>query len=157
MPTENYIPNGYFEFEVTGKNTTTDKDIIYDIVLNHGADNPDSRTTRIDDKFLKFRLVEVQEENNVKTEQTPDLIEGQSYSTIDNTRIYVRTIPKNTISDIRHIYRLYMWIDNSVVIGNTNQDYTLSEWQNVYASISVTVTGDFNDKELTNNNIFIRV
>ena len=118
MPSSTYTEGKYFEFEVSGKNTTTNKDIIYDIVINHGIDNPKSRTTRIEDKFLKFRLVEVVEENNVRQEVTPDLIEGKSYNEINNTRIYVRTIPKNTTTEIKHIYRLYAWIDQSVVISN---------------------------------------
>ena len=148
MPSSSYTEGKYFEFEVSGKNTTTNKDIIYDIVINHGIDNPKSRTTRIADKFLKFRLVEVVEENNVRQEVTPDLIEGKSYNEINNTRIYVRTIPKNTTTEIKHIYRLYAWIDQSVVISNNGGDYTPAEWANLYASIQVNVTGDFNEKEV---------
>ncbi len=64
MPRDTYVEGGYFEFEVTGKNTTTNKDIVYDIVLNHGVENPSSRTVRIQDKFLKFSLVEVTKEGN---------------------------------------------------------------------------------------------
>ena len=148
MPSSTYTAGKYFEFEVSGKNTTTNKDIIYDIVINHGIDNPKSRTTRIADKFLKFRLVEVVEENNVRQEVTPDLIEGKSYNEINNTRIYVRTIPKNTTTEIKHIYRLYAWIDQSVVISNNGGDYTPAEWANLYASIRVDVTGDFTKKEV---------
>ena len=67
MPRSSYVANSYFQFTIDGKNTTTNKDIIYDIVLSHG-DLPQGKTetNRIDDKFLKFRLVEVI--NNTETE-----------------------------------------------------------------------------------------
>lgn len=147
MPSTTYTAGKYFEFEVSGKNTTTNKDIYYDIVLNHGVDNPKSRTTRLDDKFLKFRLVEV--ENYGESNETEnEIIASRSFNTINNTRLHKTTIDKNTTTDVRHIYRLYAWISNDVVIGNVNQDYTETEWNDVYASISVTVNGDFTDKEI---------
>ncbi len=152
MPSSTYTAGKYFEFEVSGKNTTTDKDIIYDIVLNHGVENPQSRSERINDKFLKFRLVEVTEDptTHEKTEVSPDLIESQSYSTINNTRIYVRTIPHGGANsgEVRHIYRLYAWISDEVVIGNVGADYAPDRWANLYASIQVNVTGDFTAKEV---------
>ena len=37
-----------------------------------------------------------------------------------------------------------MWISNDTIIGNVNQDYTMEEWNDVYASIKVNVSGDFN-------------
>ena len=143
MPSSTYIANNYFEFTVDGKNTTANKDIIYDIVLSHG-DVPQGKTetNRIDDKFLKFRLVEVI--NNTETE----ILNNKSYDDLTSKRIYVETIPKNTTSGITHTYRLYMWIGNEVVIGNINQDYTESEWSNLFASIKVNVTGDFTEKEV---------
>jgi len=113
MPSSTYIENNYFEFTVDGKNTTTNKDIIYDIVLSHGdLLGGKTETNRIDDKFLKFRLVEVI--NNEETE----ILNNKSYSDLTSKRIYVETIPKNTTSGITHTYRLYMWIGNEVVIGN---------------------------------------
>ena len=144
MPSSTYIENNYFEFTVDGKNTTTNKDIIYDISLVHG-DVPQGKTetNRIDDKFLKFRLVEVI--NNEETE----ILNNKSYDDLTSKRIHVETIPKNTTSGITHTYRLYMWISNDVVIGNYNQDYTESEWSNLFASIKVNVTGDFNEKPVT--------
>jgi len=143
-PSSTYIANNYFEFTVDGKNTTTNKDIIYDIVLSHG-DLPQGKaeTNRIDDKFLKFRLVEVID--NSETE----ILNNNSYSDLTNKRIYVETIPKNTGAEVVHTYRLYMWIGDEVVIGNINQDYTESEWSNLFASIKVNVTGDFNEKFVT--------
>jgi len=130
----------YFEFTIDGKNTYTKEDIIYDIVLNHG-DEHSTRTTRIRDDLLRFRLVEVVEENETV------LLDNKSYSDLKNKRIYVDTIPANTNEKINRTYRLYMWISEDTVIGNINQDYTIEEWNDVYASIKVNVTGDFNEKE----------
>ena len=39
-----------------------------------------------------------------------------------------------------------MWISNDTVIGNVNQDYTMEEWKDIFASIKVDVVGDFNAK-----------
>ena len=136
------LPNStklqYFEFQIIGKNTTTNKDIEYDISLNYG-DTAENKTeeNRILDKFLRFTLVSV--ENNEETV----ILTNQQYRNLNNRKIYVSRIPKNTISDINKIYRLYMWIDNSVVIGNKNQDYTIEEWNNLFASVKVNVEGKF--------------
>ena len=144
MPSENEIAGKYFEFKIKGKNTTTNKDIWYEIVLNRGnIPTGKEESNRIQDKFLKFKLVEV--ENNVEGD---NLLTASSYNDIRNKRIYVATIPKNTTSEIEHTYRLYMWISNSVGIG-TNTDYTISEWNNLFASVMVNVTGDFEEKEIS--------
>ena len=137
----------YFEFTVDGKNTTTDKDIWYEIVLSHG-DNHATRTTRIRDDLLKFRLVETKD--GVET----IVIGNKSYSDLNNHRIWVDTINKNTTTEVTHTYRLYMWISNDTIIGNVNQDYTMEEWNDVFASIKVDVTGDFNEKELAYEDIY---
>ena len=132
----------YFEFTVGGKNTTTNKDIWYEIVLSYGDNHP-TRTTRIRDDLLKFRLVETKD--GVET----TVVDNKSYSNLNNHRIWVDTINKNTTTEVTHTYRLYMWIDNNAVIGNVNQDYTMEEWNDVYASIKVNVTGDFNEKDIS--------
>jgi len=131
----------YFEFTVDGKNTYTKKDIWYEIVLNHGDEHA-TRKTRIKDNLLKFALVEVVDGNEIV------LFNNKNYSNIINKRIYVDTIPANTNEEVNRTYRLYMWISEDTVIGNVNQDYTIDEWNDVYASIKVNVTGDFNEKEL---------
>ena len=147
MPSDTYNSTNYFEFTIDGKNTTTNKDIWYEIVLTHG-DNHATRTTRIRDDLLKFRLVEVK--GGVETV----VVDNQSYSDLTSKRIWVNTIPKNTSSDILYTYRLYMWISNDTIIGNVNQDYTMEEWDDVYASIKVNVTGDFNEKDVYFSTIF---
>ena len=128
----------YFEFTVDGKNTTTNKDIWYEVALSKG-DNIDGKT-RIKDNLLRFRLTET------KDNKETIVVNNKSYSDLTSKRIWVDTINKNTINEVVHTYRLYMWISNDTVIGNVNQDYTMEEWKNIFASIKVNVTGDFNEK-----------
>ena len=130
----------YFEFTVDGKNTTTNKDIWYEVVLSKG-DNIDGKT-RIKDNLLKFRLTET------KDNKETIVVNNKSYSDLTRKRIWVDTINKNTTSEVVHTYRLYMWISNDTVIGNVKQDYTMEEWKDIFASIKVNVSGDFNEKEL---------
>ena len=137
MPSNTYT-NDYFEFIIDGKNTTTDKDIWYEVVLSKG-DNIDGKT-RIKDNLLRFRLTET------KDNKETIVVNNKSYSDLTSKRIWVDTINKNTINEVVHTYRLYMWISNDTVIGNVNQDYTMEEWKNIFASIKVNVTGDFNEK-----------
>ena len=131
----------YFEFTISGKNTYTKKDIWYEIVLNHG-DIHETRTTRIRDNLLKFSLIEI------KDGKETIVINNKRYNDLNNRRIWVNTIDKNTNEEVSITYRLYMWIDENTIIGNNQEDYTLEEWEDVFASIKVNVTGDFNEKEL---------
>ena len=130
----------YFEFTVDGKNTTTNKNIWYEVVLSKG-DNIDGKT-RIKDNLLKFRLTET------KDDKETIVVNNKSYSDLTSKRIWVDTINKNTINEVVHTYRLYMWISNDTVIGNVDQDYTMEEWKSIFASIKVGVSGDFNEKYL---------
>ena len=133
----------YFEFTIDGKNTYAKKDIIYDIVLSYG-DNHETRTTRIKDENLQFTLIEVDEDGNF----VDVLLNKQKYFDLSNKRIWVERIPANSNAEVNKKYRLYMYIASDTVIGNIEQDYTLDEWADVYASIKVGVNGDFNEKEL---------
>ena len=56
MPNETYDATSFFEFTIDGKNTTTNKDIWYEIILKHGDDI--TVKTRIKDNLLKFTLTE---------------------------------------------------------------------------------------------------
>ena len=131
----------YFEFTVDGKNTTTDKDIWYEVVLSKGDDLEGK--SRIKDNLLKFTLTEA------KDNKETILVNNKSYDDLTSKRIWVDTINKNTTSEVVHTYRLYMWISNDTVIGNVNQDYTIEEWKDIFASIKVNVAGDFEEKVLT--------
>ena len=136
-----FVDLPYFEFTIDGKNTYEKEDIWYEIVLSHGNSHA-TRKERIKDNLLKFRLVEV-----IDGEEKI-LFTNRSYKDLTNKRVWVDTILKNTLNEVVHIYRLYMWIDDSVRIGNTVEaDYDIETWNNeVYASIKVNVTGDFNEK-----------
>ena len=129
----------YFEFTIDGKNTHTKYGILYNIQLVHG--DVEANKTRIEDKFLKFRLVEV---NNSQETILKDKLTIES---IDNTTIYSSTIPVNTTSEITRTYRLYMWIDGNVnICGGTQTegcDYNVSDWSNLFASIKVNVNGKY--------------
>jgi len=146
IPSSTFDSTKYFEFTVDGKNTNTKYDIIYDVTLNKG-DNHQTRTERLNDKFLKFTLME---KKSGESEWTT-VVDAKNYSDLSSgIRVWKDTIEKNTMSEVVHTYRLYMWIDNSVVIGNVSEaDYDLDTWNDdVYASVKVTVTGDFEDKEI---------
>ena len=142
-PSNTYDSNNYFEFYITGKNTNTLYDIYYDIILGRGdVPSGKSESNRIADRFIKFRLVE--RVNNADEVIFTD----KSYDDLSSgIRVAVSTIPKNTTSEVTHTYRLYMWISNDVVIGNKNQDYTETEWNNLFASVKVSSTGGLDEKE----------
>ncbi|MBQ8472709.1 MAG: hypothetical protein IJ501_04335 [Bacilli bacterium] len=140
----------YFEFTISGKNTYSKKDIYYDIVLSHG-DNHETRTERIRDDLLRFTLTEVDSKGN----EIP-LANNISLTDLKNgERVYVETIPKNTMEEINKTYRLYMNIAGSTKICggevNRNCDYYTDagkspNWNDVFASVKVNVTGDFTEK-----------
>ena len=141
LPTETYDATSFFEFTIDGKNTTTNKDIWYEIILKHGDEV--SGKTRIKDNLLKFTLTET------KNGTTTTVFDGRSYNDLTSKRIWVNTINRNTTSEVSITYRLYMWISNDTVIGNTNDvDYTMEEWENIFASIKVDVAGDFDEKNI---------
>ena len=141
MPSETYDATSFFEFTIDGKNTTTNKDIWYEIILKHGDEV--SGKTRIKDNLLKFTLTET------KNGTTTTVFDGRSYNDLTSKRIWVNTINKNTTNEVNITYRLYMWISSDTIIGNVNQDYTMEEWKNIFASIKVDVAGDFNEKTLS--------
>ncbi len=137
----------YFEFTIDGKNTTTNKDIWYEIILKHG-DNLTGKT-RIKDNLLKFTLTET------KDGVPSTIFSGETYKDLTSKRVYVNTINRNTTTDINITYRLYMWISNDTMIcagdPKDNCDYytdNTPNWNDVFASIKVDVAGDFNEKYL---------
>ena len=139
IPSESYDEDEYFEFTIEGKNTYTEKDIWYEIDLVYG-DAPVDRTIRLRDDLLKFTLFEKVGEDGEETK----ILDAVSYESINNTKIWVNKIDKNTTEETKITYKLYMWISNRLTIG---RDYTAEEWNsNVYASVKVNVKGDFNEK-----------
>ena len=136
---DNTLGLPYFEFTIDGKNTHTKYGVNYNIQIVHG--NDETNKTRIQDKFLKFRLVSV--DNNQET----ILQDKLTIDNISNTTIYSSTIPANTTTEIVKTYRLYMWIDENVnICGGTQTegcDYNVSDWSNLFASIKVNVNGKY--------------
>ncbi len=150
MPSDTYNVNNYFEFTITGKNTFKDKDIVFDISLTRGDDD-ENRTVRIKDNLLKFRLVEIKEGSEYV------LIQSASYLDLTNKRIWVDRVAKGTKNKITRTYRLYVWISEETKIGNTDDsDYDIKTWNDqVYGSIKVVVSGDFNEKEITDDYLIV--
>ena len=140
IPSLEYDNNSYFEFTVDGKNTYQDKPIYYEIDLTLGDDIEDK--IRIDSNLLTFRLTEFK--NNVEEE----IFHNRSYSDLTNKRIHVDTI-SSTDGTVNRKYRLYMKIGDYTKIGNTEDvDYTIEEWNKIYASVKVKVVGDFEEKTI---------
>ncbi len=137
LPSDTYNKDDYFSFTIDGKNTSN-KDIYYEILINHGEEL--AGKTRILDKFLKFTLVQVNGSDEIV------LINNRSCNELNNAAIYIDTINKD--SEVSNTYKLYMWIDDSLLISNESGDYTMEEWENIYASIKVDVVGDFTEKSL---------
>ena len=128
----------YFEFTIDGKNTSN-KDIIYNVKLVHGeVVSTKTESNRISDKFLIFKLVEVVDGNEV------ELVNNKKFDTINNTVLYSDKVLKNTNTEIKHTYRLYMIVDPNLVVGNTDRsDYSFNDYANLFASIKVNVDGDY--------------
>ncbi len=148
VPSKTYDPKEYFEFTIEGKNTYTENDIWYEIDLVDG-DQPDGRTTRIDDKYLRFTLTE-----QIGSGQEKIVVNSVGYDDITNKKIWVNKIDRTTNNEITITYKLYMWISDEVHIGyddteEISSDYTVDEWNSdIYASVKVNVKGDFIEKEI---------
>ena len=134
--------NNTLTFTLSGANTSN-KPIIYRILLNRGSEK--NGKTRFLDNELKFDLVEI----NGSTENY--LVDNASYSELSNTIIYVGKVLGNT-DNISHTYRLRVWIDENVVISETEigrHVYTPNEYKNLYATVKLTVKGDMNEEEIS--------
>ena len=144
IPSDTYRVDDYYEFTIEGKNES-DKNIIYDIKLNHGE--TDNTKTRLDDKYLRFRLVTV-DNNNIETE----VVSKIGYESINDTTIHVDTISK-TNTDVSTKYRLYTWVEG-VIVGNVAEaNYSETQWNNVYTNIKVDVNGSFVEKTETDSKV----
>lgn len=144
-PRSDLDSNTYIEFTVDGINEYT-KDIWYAVDLLYG-DVPDGKReeNRIRDGLLRFTLKRfINNDEEV-------LLENQGYDSIQDLRMYVDTISAGTNEQITYVYRLYMWISDEINVGNgVDADYTANEWNNLFASVKVKITGDFEEKGITN-------
>ena len=145
MPSNTYDSNNKFEFTIDGANTTTNKDVWYEIKVKRG-EIPEltptrSEENRIADKFIKYTLVE--EKDGVET----IVVDGESWEGLTTGKtIWVDKIEKNKPSET-HKYTLYMWLSNKIEIGNSaTADFTINDWNKAFASIKVDVNGDFTEK-----------
>ena len=138
-------PNMYIEFTVDGLNEYQESDIWYGIDILYG-DVPVDRleTNRIRDDLLRFTLMK-----KIDDGEFEKVIDDRGYPSINELRMYVETIPKNTTTEKRHTYRLYAWISDTISVGNVGNpsiDYTMEEWNNLFGSIRVRILGDFIEK-----------
>jgi len=125
-------PVKYLEFKLNGTNNI-EKNLIGEVRISLGS-NHETKNIRIKDNLLRFKLVEVNEnEENV-------LFTDKTYENLDNRTILVKNI--KTKQSINQTYRLYMYVADNIKIGTTsNSDYTKSEWENnIYATIKITLT-----------------
>jgi len=132
---------GVFEFSITGRNTS-DKPIYYEIDLLDGGiiAGKTATSTKISPKHV---MIYLERDGEI-------LVDGMTFEDWNTRRVWVETIPAGTTSNITHNYSLRMWIDNNIMISNTNPnaDYTTSEWNDSYASLKVAVYGDFVEKTI---------
>ncbi len=137
-------------FTLSGLNTT-DKDIYYEIKLNYG--NSETGLDRINDKDLVFDLVEVGQNN----EETY-IVDAKSFNSINDKKIWVDTVNHNTTTEVVKTYKLRVWLSDKVIISDTdpNKSYCATDncvsgekaFKNHYASVKLSVFGDFQEKEV---------
>ena len=86
--------DNFITFSLDGLNTSN-KTIYYEILLSHGDDKA-SPKTRYNDKDLVFDLAEIDNNGNV----IEYVVDGQSYDTLSNTKIWVDTIDAETDENV---------------------------------------------------------
>ena len=134
-----------FTFSISGKNTTLDKNLYYEIKLNEGSEVEGKK--RFNPEHLKFDLYEVVGEDEVR------IVDAMSFSDFNDQRIWVNTIYSETNDEVNRTYKLRMWLSDDIIISDTlpNADYTTSEFRNSFASVKISVSGDFNEKKIPYN------
>lgn len=146
---ENALPgdeySNYFEFTINGKNTYTEKDIAYDMILTRG-DKPEDKeeTNRLSDNSLLFKLVKVDDNGNETV-----IKEDVTYDSLTTQVIHTALIEAGTTTEVNQKYRLYAKIANNITICGgevtENCDYFTSgdtlNWSDAFASIKVNVIG----------------
>ena len=129
--------DNFFNFQIVGKNTSN-KDIYYGISLVNDLEL--TGKTRIKPENINVYL---KSDDQV-------LLDGVRYKSFDDTKIWVDTIPANTNSEITKNYSLKIWIDENILISDTeaNADYTTDEWANSYVSLKVNVDGKLDEMNI---------
>ena len=134
--------DNYITFTVVGKNTTTNKDLWYEIDLVEGTNI--TGKTRFNPSDIKFDLTETV--NGVDTL----VVDAKSVSDFNSKKIWVNSVNRNTTTELTRTYKLRMWLSDEVLISDTDEDasYTTGEYKNSYASIKIQTQGDFTEKSL---------
>ncbi|MBQ8891753.1 MAG: hypothetical protein IJ565_00850, partial [Bacilli bacterium] len=142
-------PDDFLEFTVSGTNEG-DQTIYYDVNITHGSTPDITGAVRIDDSFVGITLQKLTGSDPNNANDWTNIVTRESFANFsDGLRLYVDTIAGN--STYSQKYRLYIWINEDVKVygGELNQlygDYSLDEWNKMYASVKVKVTGDFKEK-----------
>ena len=133
-------------FTISGVNTTENKDIWYEIMLNEGDEV--EGLTRFLPKELMFDLTEI---NPDGTETL--VVDNMNFGKFEDTRIWVNTILRENETEFTRTYKLRMWLSDRVLISDTYEgtNYTTSEFRQRYASVRVSVFGDFTEKSAPYN------
>ena len=129
-------------FNITGKNTTLNNDIFYEIMLNEDEDLDGK--TRFKPEHLRFDLTEI-------IDGTRNLVvDAMSFTDFNERRIWVNTVARETTTELNITYELRMWLSDDVLISDTetSADYTSSQFKNSYANVKVSVYGDFTEKNI---------
>ena len=113
-------------------------------MLNEGDE--ESGMTRFDPYDLKFDLIEIGEDG-----KEVYVFEEMSFEDFNARRIWVNTVDRETAVDISKTYKLRMWLDENVIVSDTNPsaDYPATGFENYYASVRVSVFGDFVEKDIS--------
>ena len=136
--------DNYLTFEINGLNESS-KTIYYEIDLNHGTDK-ESPYERFLDEDLRFDLVELDSNGD----EVGYLLNAVSYNTLVNKKIWVDTIDSSSSTEVSKKYKLRMWLSDEVLVSDSdpNRDYYATDFKNHYASIKITVIGDFTEKSV---------
>ncbi len=128
--------DNYITLQITGLNES-EKDIYYKLMLNHGDDV--AGRTRIADNYLKFDLIE-----ELSNSEERYILYNESFETINNTILVRDRIDAGTSSNVQRNYVLRMWIDEKLLISDTDEDadYTTDEYNELFASVKVTAKAD---------------
>ena len=137
--------DNYVSFKIYGLNESNDN-VHYEISLLNG--DTENNLERFNDKDLVFDLVEIGE-----NDEETYLLDAVSFDTLNNRKIWIDTIRKNTNSEVEKEYRLRMWLSDSVLISDSdaNRDYYATgehAFSKHYASIKVAVNADISEKSL---------
>jgi hypothetical protein len=134
--------DNYLTFEINGINESN-KTIYYEIDLNHGTEK-NSPYERFNDEDLRFDLVELDSNGD----EVRYLLSNVGFDTLDNKKIWVDEVTAGSSTEVSKKYKLRMWLSDEVIISDSdpNRDYLAVGYNNHYASIKVSVIGDFNEK-----------